>query len=328
MDVPYHSGELEVQERAGVRKMAVHLGGNIGCEIQPFAQEILRDAPMAVVSTVDENGRSWASSLVGEPGFMQATGERTLRVGAKPTPSDPLDDNLRKGARIGLLAVDFATGRRMKIKGEIGLVAGDGFQVRAERVYALCPKHVQARTWEGVEGAERPGNAQRGRRLSCEQWRLVSRADTFFVASFHAETGADASHRGGFPGFVEVVNDRTLAWTDYPGNRMFNTLGNLTVNPKAGLLFVDFERGDTLQMTGEAKVDWDDERAAQFAGAERAVEFRVHEVVEISRASASRWRFWGYSAFNPRQDAKAHPRHGAARNPVALIHKQSEETPA
>ena len=68
---------------------------------------------------------------------------------------------------------------------------------------------------------------------------------------------------------------KTLQFPDYAGNNMFNTLGNLAIDPHAGLLFVDFELGDTLQITGEARVLWDDESRAAFAGAERVVEMRV-----------------------------------------------------
>jgi hypothetical protein len=79
---------------------------------------------------------------------------------------------------------------------------------------------------------------------------------------------------------------------------MFNTLGNIAVNPKAGLLFLDFE-GGTLQLTGEARIVWDAGRVAKFAGAERVVEFRIQEAVDTSGAVPLRWRFEGYSPFNP-----------------------------
>jgi len=111
--------------------------------------------------------------------------------------------------------------------------------------------------------------------------------------------GADASHRGGLPGFVRVEGDRRLEWPDYPGNAMFNTLGNLAADPRAGLLFVDFEQGHTLQISGRARVVWDERRAAEFAGAERVVEFDVEEVVERRGALPLRWRFVEYSPFNP-----------------------------
>lgn len=291
-----------MQERAGVRGMATRVGQMIDCEVPLFARDFLYEQPVVVISSVGANARVWASLITAEPGFMRVPDERTIVVDAPPVPGDPLDENLRYGARLGLLAIDFATGRRMKAKGVVARVLPEGgFELRTERVYALCPKYIQARTWEPGGGpVSATTGLQRSGALTEDQRGRVAQADTFFVASFHPETGADASHRGGMPGFVEILDEETLAWPDYSGNRMFNTLGNLTENPNAGLLFVDFESGHTLQMSGEAEVDWDEERAARFVGAERVVEFRVREVISIQHASALRWRLWGYSAFNPR----------------------------
>lgn len=137
--------------------------------------------------------------------------------------------------------------------------------------------------------------------LACAKICLPSGlADTFFIASFHPETGADASHRGGHPGFIRVVNAGKILFPDYSGNNMFNTLGNITANPNAGLLFIDFENGSTLQVNGQASVIWDQDRVEEFAGAERLVEFKIRQVIEIANAVPLRWKFSGYSPFNPR----------------------------
>lgn len=299
---PYHPGELEVQERAGVGEMAARVGKVISPFVPPAARGFLLEQSMVVVASVDGSGQPWASMLTGEPGFLRAPDERTVRVDARPLPGDPLADALREGAEVGVLAVDLETRRRMKAKGAVARVLPDGgFEVRTERVYALCPKYIQARTRE-PGGAPVSADARRSGALTEGQRGRIARADTFFVASFHHETGTDASHRGGMPGFVEVADGRTLLWPDYVGNKMFNTLGNLAENSKAGLLFVDFEGGGTLQLTGEAKIIWDAESAARFAGAERLVEFRVEEAIEIRGASPLRWRFLEYSPFNPRQE--------------------------
>lgn len=127
----------------------------------------------------------------------------------------------------------------------------------------------------------------------------ITQADTFFIASFHPESGADASHRGGFPGFVQVVNSNKLVFPDYSGNNMFQTFGNLIVNPNAGLLFIDFEQGHTLQLIGKAKVIWDVDRLSEFAGAQRLVEFDIDQVLESRNATSRRWRFGEYSPVNP-----------------------------
>ena len=80
---------------------------------------------------------------------------------------------------------------------------------------------------------------------------------------------------------------------------MFNTLGNLAVNPRSGLLFIDFERGHTLQLTGRAEIIWDADRTAEFVGAERLVAFEIDRVLAIANANSRHWQFVEYSPANP-----------------------------
>ena len=245
---------------------------------------------MIVVGCVGADGRVWASLLAGESGFVRALDERTVRVAAAPFPGDPLVEALQgAGTEVGVLAIDLATRRRLRLNGEAER-RPDGIYGRTQQVYANCPKYIQAR--EPVTGGAEPGSQDgytlRSRGLTDEQRRLLSNADTFFIASAHPEGGADTSHRGGNPGFVRLLDKSTLEFPDYSGNTMFNTLGNIASNPSAGLLFLDFEGGGTLQLTGDARIVWDAGRAARFAGAERVVEFRVQEAVETRGVVALR----------------------------------------
>ncbi len=303
MSAEYHPGEIEVQERAGVRSMAERVGNSIHPTIPPTAREFLEEQLMVVVGSVGPDGRVWASLLAGEPGFVRALDERTVRIDAAPLPGDPLAEALQgAGTQVGMIAIEFATRRRLRLNGEAERRPDGSIYVQARQVYANCPKYIQARepeTSRATEPGLQDGHTRRSRRLTDEQRRLVSDADTFFIASAHPEGGADASHRGGNPGFVRFLNENTLEFPDYSGNTMFNTLGNIAVNPSAGLLFLDFEGGGTIQLTGEAQIIWHAGRAARFAGAERVVEFRAQEAVEIRGAIPLRWRFEGYSPFNP-----------------------------
>jgi len=257
MTSKYHPGEIEVQERAGVRGMAERVGNIIRPAIPPAARAFLAEQPMVVVGSIGADGRVWASALAGQPGFARALDERTVEIAAEPMPDDPLAENLAAGAgaAVGMIAIDLATRRRMRLNGKAERRPG-GIHVRAEQVYANCPKYIQARDLETVDHGPGAGrrNVRRAGALTDEQRRSISRADTFFVASAHPTGGADASHRGGQPGFVRFFDDDTLEFPDYSGNTMFNTLGNIAASPNVGLLFVDFERGGTLQLAGEAKV--------------------------------------------------------------------------
>ncbi len=171
-------------------------------------------------------------------------------------------------------------------------------EVRTEEVFGNCPKYIQARAPEDDTRRPPVEAAQRSRALTAKPRRVLERADTFFIASVHDGTGADASHRGDQPGFVQVVDDRTLRIPDYSGNNMFQTLGNIAADPRVGLLFVDFDTGTTIQLTAHARILWEREAFADLKGAERALE--VDEVVEIAGRGPLGWRFLDYSPFNPR----------------------------
>ena len=99
----------------------------------------------------------------------------------------------------------------------------------------------------------------------------------------------DASHRGGDPGFVQVESETRLLFPDYAGNNHFNTIGNLTLDPRVGLLFVDFPTGGMLQLTGRAEITWEGPTLERSPGARRLVHVDVEEVVHLPRALPLRW---------------------------------------
>ncbi|MEW6269809.1 MAG: pyridoxamine 5'-phosphate oxidase family protein [Thermodesulfobacteriota bacterium] len=287
---PYHEGELAVQRRAGVEAMAAKIGRGIHAELPPAAIDFLAARRYAIVAATDGNGAVWASPLVGAPGFLHAEGPRALAVAATPHAGDPLREALRRETMVGLLAIDLATRRRARVNGVARPRAGGGFVLEVEQAYANCPKYIRRREPAETPAALAPLPAARSPTLSAAQQAWIASADTFFVATAHGERGADASHRGGAPGFVTALDERTIAWPDYAGNAMFQTLGNLTANPACGLLLVDFARGATLQVAGRAQVQWGAPPARDGAGAERSVVLAVEEVVETAGSFLSGWR--------------------------------------
>ena len=288
MSSPYHAGELEVQARAGVLESASKIGRSIRDAVPLSARWFLGEQRMAVLATVDDQGAVWASLVSGEAGFIEVLDERTLRIAATPSPGDPLAGNLSRPGVLGLLAIDFASRRRMRVNGTGETDAG-GIVLHVKQAYANCPKYIHPREIAAEDARIAPVVVRRDVTVDAGQQALISRADTFFVASFHREGGADASHRGGPPGFVQVVDPRTLAWPDFPGNTMFQTLGNIATNSAAGLLFIDFERGTTLQLTGKASIRWG-EGLRTSAGADRRIELGIAQVIESEGASRLRWR--------------------------------------
>ncbi len=298
---PFHTGELAVQARAGTREGAAKIGHGIRAGIGDPMREFLAAQSMAVVSALGSDGRAWASLLSGPPGFLRSTEERSLDVEALPARGDPLEAALLPEATVGLMSIDFSSRRRVRVNGSIETAEDGAFRLRVAQAYGNCPRYIQRRGLHRSD-ARTPsggGGVCHSAGLFSAQQSWIAAADTFFIASFHPEAGADASHRGGNPGFVHVTGPTELLTPDYAGNTMFNTLGNVALNPNAGLLFVDFERGATLQLTGRAEILWDDRRATAFAGAERLLSFAIDQVVEIEAATTLRWSLEERSPHNP-----------------------------
>ncbi len=283
----FHPGERAVQERAGVRDRAAHVGRGIGAVIPAVAARFLSDRRTLVVGATDPEGRVWASMLSGPAGFLAAdSGESTLAVAARPVPGDPLAAALETPAEVGTIALDPAGRRRMRLNGRSVPDGRGGLLITAEQVYANCPKYIQRR--HPLDTPSTPELLGSGSRLSTVQQLAATTTDTFFVATAGPDGRVDASHRGGHPGFLSVHGPELLSWPDYPGNNMFMTLGNLELNPAAGLLLPDWETGGALLVSGRAEPD-----------ADRTVWFTVERVVELAHASPLTWSEPEYSPANP-----------------------------
>jgi predicted pyridoxine 5'-phosphate oxidase superfamily flavin-nucleotide-binding protein len=246
MSVRYHEGELAVQRRAGVADDAARLGGMLApVHFGAGAARFLAQREFAVLTARDRGGRLWTTPLTGPPGFLDAH-ESTVDVHSGP--GGPLRD-LPAGQPVGLLVIDFAIRRRFRVNGLL-TAAGDGLVIDADQAYGNCPSHIHPRPVP-VLSPEAPGLD-------------LDRVDTFFLGTAHPTRGLDTSHKGGPPGFVRVVGEEVW-WPDFAGNNMFNSLGNLAVNPEASLLFLDFATGATRHLSGTATVEWAPERHVRFS---------------------------------------------------------------
>ncbi|MEU5282567.1 pyridoxamine 5'-phosphate oxidase family protein [Streptomyces sp. NPDC020755] len=304
----YHRGEVAVQERAGLARRAASAGRAIRSDIPEVAADFLARQPFLVLGGADDRGRIWATQLTGEPGFLSVPAPDTLVVGALPPPGDPLAGLLSGAgtggsapARVGMIAIEPATRRRMRMNGRAAR-DGNGLRVDLDQAVANCPKYIQERRHRRIAPGEETGQRSTvtdGDALSPAQQEALRTADTFFVATASDRGDADASHRGGNPGFVQVLTPRLLRWPDYAGNGMFLTLGNLELNPAAGLLVPDWDTGASLHLTGFARTVWDGDAVARVPGAERLVEFEVTAVREIAAASPLRWSDPAFHRFNP-----------------------------
>jgi len=294
---PWHAGEKELQAHIGVSERMDVLGRRVIRDHMPDQHRTFyQQLPFMLYGTVDAHDRPWASVLEGPPGFASSPEPGLLQFSSLPAADDPAQ--LSTGAAIGLLGIELHTRRRNRINGHIGSMTESGFAVTVDQSFGNCPQYIQLRQLRSVplaEPATRP--AQHLTELDEAAKAMIAEADTFFVASFVDVDGVrsvDVSHRGGQAGFVQVEGNR-LTIPDFAGNLFFNTLGNLLINPKAGLLFIDFNSGDLLHLNGRTEIILEGPLVEAFQGAERLWMFHVEHVVRRPAALGLRWRFDGVS---------------------------------
>ncbi|HEY4174516.1 MAG TPA: pyridoxamine 5'-phosphate oxidase family protein, partial [Rhodopila sp.] len=225
--------------------------------------------PFLPIATAGADGAPLATILTGPPGFISSPDCTTLHIAAHPDRQDPIAPFLIPGAPVGLLGIDLATRRRNRANGMLRPTGPDGITVSVEQSFGNCPQYIQTRLWE--DNAAAPGSVEWLTGLDPAAHDLIAGADTFFVASSSGGgaghmAGVDISHRGGRPGFVGISGD-TLTIPDFHGNGYFNTFGNLLLDPRAALLFVDWTDGTLLHLRGKAEILWGQDGG--FAGAER-----------------------------------------------------------
>jgi uncharacterized protein len=287
VDELFHEGELAVQRRAGVADVARRVGeGSIEHQLAPEVVAFLTHQLFLFCATRTPDGAVWASLLVGPPGFTRGIDPGHLLLATLPATGDPLAVALAHGpAPLGILALEAATRTRVRVNGTATYTEA-GIAVEVHEAFGNCTKYIGARVpvellAEGMVDSTRRSSD----RLDPQQAELVRGADTAFVASVHGDRGADASHRGGRPGFLEVDDDgRRVLLPDYSGNRMFQTLGNLTVDPRIGMLIVDWETGRTLQLSGVAEILWDGAEVERRPKADRVIAIDVRAVADQVRA--------------------------------------------
>jgi len=279
-DVGFHDGELAVQRRAGTREEAARLSGMLEpAELRGGIVAFLAQRRFAVITGRDADGRLWSSPLTGPAGFLEAASPSTLAIHARLKEGDPLH-GMPAGQPVGLIVVEFATRRRVRVNGTLTVAEADGMVIEVEQAFGNCPQYIHPRVLaQVVFGPGEPGDVWQAAELSKADVALIRAADTFFLGTTNSERGSDSSHRGGPPGFVRMDGGR-LCWPDYPGNNLFNSFGNLAVDPTAALLFLDFSSGRTLHLSGTAEVEWGTAgRAAGDGGTGRRVVFTLRRLV-------------------------------------------------
>jgi predicted pyridoxine 5'-phosphate oxidase superfamily flavin-nucleotide-binding protein len=271
---PWHDGERALHGRLGIAERMEATGHHVIRSFMPDQHRgFFQQLPFILAGSTDRQGRLWASMLTGAPGFVTSPTPDRLEIAAVPVAGDPLAEALVPGAPLGLLGIELPTRRRNRANGRVAAAAADGVALAVEQSFGNCPKYIVKRDYAAL-APQTPVRVEPVTGLDTETRRLIGAAATFFVASSPGADGLpDASHRGGKPGFVAVDDRGALSVPDYSGNLFFNTLGNMLINPRAGLLFPDFATGDLLQLTGATELDWDGPAVASVPGAQHLWRF-------------------------------------------------------
>lgn len=301
---PFHQGETFVQEQTGERSVAIRNGRVIADRIPAGAKRFIARQHYSVLGWSGPEGDIWATFLTGTEGFAR-TNEELSAVHFQLSDENELLSKippfaeLKEGDNLGVLFIELSTRRRLRISGRAAKVAGHELTIEVQQAYPNCPKYIQRRELRQTELPTLDSAIIKGSSLPEDLLAWISAADTFFVASADSNGSTDASHRGGKPGFVRV-NNGALRIPDYPGNSIFNTLGNFALNPRAGLTFVDFENNRQLQMTGDVQLKLKaGETHGETGGTGRWWKFNPRNWIVSPLNTPTAWSFVDASPFNP-----------------------------
>ena len=283
---PWHAGELQLQQQIGVVEKMAKIGK---LNIRDFMPDQHRDfysqLSFIVIGTVDPAGNPWAGIRAGTPGFITSPNPYQLQILGADTTDDPMEAGIQRNAAIGLLGIELSTRRRNRVNGRMDLLDNGTIRLHVEQSFGNCPQYIQTR--QVTAKTHNHTVAETLTELDAESHQLISHADTFFVASY-ADTPigrqVNVSHRGGRNGFVAIEGNDALTVPDFSGNRFFSTLGNILLNQRAGLTFIDFSEGTLLQMSGRAEILDSSSPVNAVEGAERFWRFWPEHIVRRRHA--------------------------------------------
>ncbi|MEP2735166.1 MAG: pyridoxamine 5'-phosphate oxidase family protein [Erythrobacter sp.] len=292
----FHSGELALQESVGAREKMDRVG-----------QMMMRDHMInqhrtffagleyVFLAVIDAKGRPQPLILTGPAGFVCASDPHILRIDLSGPQDIASLGPLKIGGMIAVLGLNLSNRRRNRMHGRIVAANASFLEIRVVQSYGNCPKYINRREIVSREETTDPAQLRTSKTLSQADRALISQADTFFIASLHDSgsnakfDGADISHRGGEAGFVQLGADDNLTVPDYRGNNMFNTLGNVSLYPQVGLLFIDFTTGGLLYLSGKAEIVTEPSSVTRFPAAQRMLKIAVFRSKFQANGVALRW---------------------------------------
>ena len=291
---PFHHGETHVQKRAQVYERAVKASRMIRDFMPDQHRDFFeKETILLLAGLTDSDGYPWATPVFGEQGFVHSPNPMCLNISAKPfLRTEKLQ--ILSGDKIGLLGIELSTRRRNRLNGVIKTVSQSSFSVAVEQSFGNCPKYIQQRDIDYLNHAQVLGRFTALSTNDKHFQRSIELADAVFIAtrtnhfSQASHDGIDVSHRGGLPGFIQLVGN-DLIIPDYSGNNLFNTLGNIQSDERVGLFFPSFTDNQVYWVKGHACILWANENNTYFekiAGldsVERAVKISISHIVSSDK---------------------------------------------
>jgi len=290
---------------------------------------MLQKGSLLALGTLDNHERPWVTLFGGSPGFSEPlgggfVGTRTL-VDSENDPvvqalvGDAKDGEMSQpkdgGKMLAGLAIDLMTRKRVKIGGrmvagtvkEVNVEFEDGAEpqkqsqiqlvTKIEESLGNCPKYLNQ--YEIRPALVKAELVSSGSSLSDEGKTLTQRADMFFLST-STPIDMDVNHRGGAGGFVRVISSTCIAYPEFSGNRLYQSLGNLQINPKIGITFPDYGTGDVLYITGTTEILVGAEAEKLLPGSNLAVKIEISEARYVKQGLSFRGVPKIPSPYNPR----------------------------
>ncbi|KAF1911989.1 hypothetical protein BDU57DRAFT_523264 [Ampelomyces quisqualis] len=300
--------------------------------LTPQAGYMLQHGPLLALGTLDSQSRPWTTLWGGSPGFSQPLGggligirtlvDSTQDAVVKALMGDTVDGEMSEpkdgGNMLAGLAIDLMTRKRVKIAGKMiaGTVqeidaefeedGGSKFTTKQKQIQLVtkieqslgnCPKYLNQYKLRPAKIDSDLLSASPC--LTEEGKNLIGRSDMFFLTT-STKQDMDVNHRGGPPGFVRIMSGDQFVYPEYSGNRLYQSLGNLQLNPKIGVTFPDYETGDVLYTTGTAVILVGADAASLLPGSNLAVKITIAETRLVRRGLPFRGVRHTPSPYNPR----------------------------
>ncbi|MFK7762605.1 MAG: pyridoxamine 5'-phosphate oxidase family protein [Roseobacter sp.] len=285
----WHVGEKRMHNALGVADRMRDRGSIVIRDYMPDQHRtFFADQKLVMLSALDTAGHPWPFLRTGPQGFMTSPSPDVLCVTSQATAFEQSDLQMVPGSKISVLGIEFETKRRNRLNGTISRVDGDTLWIAVDQSFGNCPRYIHVR--DHLRWVGREPKLSSGSDLSSQDVAQIKAADACFIASRAAKigidrrAGVDVNHRGGHPGFVHVTKDRHLIIPDYDGNKFFNTIGNILLDSRVSLMFVDFDTGDVMTLAGDAEVELDTGAKSAIYGAERVIQFIPKHVLRAQSA--------------------------------------------